>query len=125
VKAAGRYLTRRQLPLVARLRSRPRAIGTRSGFGSRGSSISESERRRGNGFAARLRSLLGTSARPRPGSQKKSARRCAGNLEDRIAKSDAAVVDLLLQIERRLDALEQRANTQPIKLRLIGGSDAA
>lgn len=48
------------------------------------------------------------------------------DLEARLERSDAAVVDLLLQIERRLGELEQRAVLRPIKPQLVsgGGGDA-
>jgi hypothetical protein len=44
-------------------------------------------------------------------------------IEDRIGKSDTAVTELLMDMERRVAELEQRL--PPAKPRLVGGSDAA
>ena len=44
-------------------------------------------------------------------------------VEDRIAKSDSATVELLLDLERRVAELERRA--APAKPRLVGGANAA
>jgi hypothetical protein len=47
-------------------------------------------------------------------------------LEDRTEKNDAAVVELIRELENRVVELEKRAvPVQPSKPRLVGGSDAA
>jgi hypothetical protein len=46
-------------------------------------------------------------------------------IEDRCAKSDAATVELILGLERKIEELEQRAVMRPVKPKLVGGPDAA
>jgi hypothetical protein len=51
-------------------------------------------------------------------------------LEDRVTKSEAATVELLLQLEKRIGDVEQRAVLRPVRPTLVidadtGGSDAA
>jgi hypothetical protein len=50
--------------------------------------------------------------------------RVAG-VEDHIAKQDSAVVELLGELERRLETLEQRAVLKPIKPKLVETTDGA
>lgn len=74
---------------------------------------------------------LGQLAREIGGDVRELKKRLAGQdatiarLTEQLAASDAAVVDLLMQIERRLGALEQPPVPQAGKPRLVGGSDAA